>query len=262
MTTENGSLPSDGLIRSLNAGLELREAGDGEGGPGVLAGHFAVFNEWTEIKSLFEGHFLERIAPGAFKKTFSERADKIKVLFEHGQDPDIGNKPLGKVRSLGEDEHGASYEVDLFDGIPALIMDGLRHDQYGSSFRFRVEREDLDRNPKRSEHNPDGLPERTIKEVHLAEFGPVTFPAYAGATAGLRSGTDHFVFQIIERDPELIRSLLNLDPGQLDLEGDEPAPATADAATSNDDGRTSARARRSTSLLGTQQKEREPWRLS
>jgi hypothetical protein len=31
------------------------------------------------------------------------------------------------------------------------------------------------------------LPERTIKELRLFEFGPVTFPAYQSATAGVRS---------------------------------------------------------------------------
>jgi len=41
--------------------------------------------------------------------------------------------------------------------------------------------------PERSDYNPDALPERTIHEVELFEFGPVTFPAYAGATAGVRS---------------------------------------------------------------------------
>ena len=46
-----------------------------------------------------------------------------------------------------------------------------------------------DFNPKaaRSAYNPQGLPERTVREVHMQEFGPVTFPAYAGATAGMRS---------------------------------------------------------------------------
>jgi hypothetical protein len=41
--------------------------------------------------------------------------------------------------------------------------------------------------PGKSPHNPEGIPERTLKEVDVPEFGPVTFPAYAGATAGLRT---------------------------------------------------------------------------
>ena len=39
---------------------------------GTLTGHFAVFSQWTEFNSPFEGRFLEQIAPGAFTKTFNE----------------------------------------------------------------------------------------------------------------------------------------------------------------------------------------------
>ena len=48
--------------------------------------------------------------------------------------------------------------------------------------------------PKVSAMNPRGLPERTVSEAAVREFGPVTFPAYEGATAGLRSMTDEFIF--------------------------------------------------------------------
>lgn len=153
----------------------------------TLFGHFAVFNEWTEIDSIFEGHFLERIAPGAFKKTLREQAQK--VTFQHGQDPYLGDKILGKIESLTEDEIGAAYEVPLFRGLPELLMDGLRAGEYGSSFRFRMLREEFDYEPDASDYNPRGLPERTLKEVQVPEFGPVTFPAYASATAGVRAIT-------------------------------------------------------------------------
>lgn len=168
---------------------EVREAtgepDKGSGSEPTLFGHFAVFNEWTEIDSMFEGHFLERIAPGAFKKTFREQQQK--VLFQHGQDPYLGDKILGQPGTLAEDEIGAAYEVPLFRGLPELLMDGLRKGAYGSSFRFRMMREEFDQEPDESAHNPRGLPERTLKEVQVPEFGPVSFPAYASATAGVRA---------------------------------------------------------------------------
>ena len=36
------------------------------------------------------------------------------------------------------------------------------------------------------------LPERTIREARLFEFGPVVYPANPGATAGIRGLTDYF----------------------------------------------------------------------
>ena len=60
---------------------------------------FARFNEWTEIDSAFEGpRFMERFAPGAFAQTLSELTPK--VLFQHGHDPQVGNKPLGRPSVL------------------------------------------------------------------------------------------------------------------------------------------------------------------
>jgi HK97 family phage major capsid protein/HK97 family phage prohead protease len=142
---------------------------------------------------MFEGRFLERISPGAFRKTINENRDKIRVLFQHGRDPQIGDKPLGPIGELREDDKGVYYEVPLLDtSYNRDLIPGLREGLYGASFRFSVLKEELVSEPKRSAYNPDGLPERTLTEVKLSEFGPVTFPAYSGATAGVRSATDWF----------------------------------------------------------------------
>jgi phage head maturation protease len=81
------------------------------------------------------------------------------------------------------------YAVPLLEGVPELVVNGLDAGLYGSSFRFVVRAEDMNRSAKRSDHNPQGLAERTIRDAQLFEFGPVTYPAYLGATAGLRSWT-------------------------------------------------------------------------
>jgi HK97 family phage prohead protease len=175
------------LVRSAGPGsLLIREA---EGAAPVLFGHFAVFNRWTEIDSWFEGHFFERIAFGAFLRTFARDRSAMRVLLNHGRDPSVGAKPLGSILTLREDEIGAAYEVPLFDTtynadlVPALRAGGA----YGASFRFEILGEEWIEEPTPTEANPLGLPERTIKEARVFEFGPVTFPAYAGATAGVRS---------------------------------------------------------------------------
>ncbi len=181
--------PLNDLVRALRSTPEIRTEGDDVDAPPVMSGHFAKFNEWTEINSAYEGRFMERIAPGAFTKTIAENRSAVKVLFNHGNDPTMGDTVLGIPSVLEEDDEGARYEVPLFDGVPPLLMSGLRSGAYGSSFRFRVipDKERWVEHPERSSHNPAGLPERTVGEVQLYEFGPVTFPAYANATAGVRS---------------------------------------------------------------------------
>jgi hypothetical protein len=111
----------------------------------------------------------------------------MRILFQHGKDPQLGDKPIAALRQVSEDDEGVYCEAELFDGLPPLLVDGLRSGQYGASMRFVPIREEIDQFPKRTDPNPDGLPERTVVEAKVREFGPVTFPAYDGATAHVRS---------------------------------------------------------------------------
>jgi HK97 family phage major capsid protein/HK97 family phage prohead protease len=178
---------------------------DGDSRPHIV-GHFSTFGQPYEVNSYVEGRFLESIKPGAFRKTIAESRDQMKVLFDHGQDPQMGNMVLGSIESLSEDSVGPAYDVTAFDGIPPLLMSGLRAGAYGSSFRFSVEKDLWDYSPERSDANPEGIPERTITEARVFEFGPVTFPANPAATAGVRSTTDAFYKR--SRDPESFETLL------------------------------------------------------
>lgn len=224
-------LPRENLIRGLYpADVGLR-ADDGNG-VGTLSGHFAVFDKWTEINSLFEGRFLERFQAGAFKKTFQENRDGMRVLFQHGRDPQIGDKPLGSIEDLREEEEGAYYSVPLFDtAYNRELVPGLKAGVYGASFRFRVIKEELDDRPERTDHNPDGLPERTVTEAKVMEFGPVTFPAYPDATAGVRSLTDEFVvahlLQGVTSDPDRLRAILEA--------AKQPEPSAATTAPTGEE---------------------------
>jgi HK97 family phage prohead protease len=150
----------------------------------TMRGEFAVFDEWTEIDSLWEGHFMESLSRGSFAGTIRENRSAIKVLYDHGHDPSIGNKPLGPIEELREIERGVHYEVPLLDASYTRdLLPGLDAGLYGASFRFEVIRDEWNDEPPVSEHNPKGIPERVINEVRLFEFGPVTFPAYVGASA-------------------------------------------------------------------------------
>src|ERR1041384_5720126 len=200
--------PRENLVRARQ-GIEWRSAGDGA--MPTMTGHFAVFNQWTRIESAWEGTFMERVAPGTFAKTIRENRANMRVTLNHGSDPQAGDKPLGPIEVLNEDETGAYYEVPLLDtSYNRDILPGLQAGLYGASFRFRVMKEAFDQKPKRSDYNPDGLPERTIKEASVEEFGPVTFPAYAGATAAVRSLTDDFIVSRLTRNNnEQLRQLLS-----------------------------------------------------
>ena len=196
--------PRENLTRGMPAGYELDE-GDGK----TLIGQIAAPGEWAEIQSVSEGHFMEQNAPGAFSKTFAENAG-IRFLFQHGTDPEIGMRPIAVPRELHAD---GTYRAELLDGIPPMIIDGLRKRQYGSSHTFSVVREDWNPRPKRSAYNPDALPERTIKEAKIREISVVTWPAYAGAFSGVRSMTDEVLLDTLTADPVRLRELIDhIDP--------------------------------------------------
>lgn len=183
------------------AAAELRSS---ESGSDVMTGHFAVFNTWTEINSRHEGQFMERIAPTAFNDTIAKRAKQIRVLYDHGADPQIGNKPLGVISDLRADPKGVFYNVDLFDASYVNdLKPALRAGQLGASFRMKVLGDQWNNPTRSSADNPNLLPERTITQIELYEFGPVTFPAYADATARLRSRTDWFCDELLN-DPVFV----------------------------------------------------------
>lgn len=202
--------PRADLFRSA-APMEVRSSEDGRK---TLFGHFAVFNRWTEIDSIFEGRFMERMAPGAFRKTLQESGMNAKIMFNHGRSEVLPDVLIAKPREAREDSIGGYYEADLFRGLPEWLYEGLSEGVYGASFRFRALREEWVDDPRPSEHNPLGLPERTVTEAQVAEWGPVSWPAYSDATAGVRSLSDRF--HNLGTSPERAAFV---------------APATADAAT-------------------------------
>jgi hypothetical protein len=249
MTITETAAPVDNLVRALFGpeSAELRAAVDEQGDGRTLFGHFAVFDKWTEDNSTWEGNFMERIAPGAFADTIAQRGDRVKVLYDHGQDPSIGNKPLGSIESLSEDKVGAAYQVRLLD-VPynnEFIIPAARANLLGSSFRFRVSSEEWDNAPVASRSNPNKLPERTITGAELFEFGPVTFPAYEAATASVRCGTDRFVDSLINDHRFIARMIervgvntveqiiAGLPARTTEAAADGPTP-TADADTTDD----------------------------
>lgn len=232
--------PKDGLVRAARPGLEVRDADGGDGMP-KLTGYMLRFNEPTEIDSIFEGNFIERVMPGAATKTLKENR-LMRILFNHGMDPHIGEKPLAEPR-FSIDERGVRYdEPELFDtSYNRDLVPGLRSGQYGSSFKFRVVKEAINEEPEASKENPKALPERNIEEMKLYEGGPVVFPAYEGSSAGVRSVslTDRLFVERAKENPgripellELFSEWVKLDPERVrqilaECEVEEPASETS-----------------------------------
>jgi HK97 family phage prohead protease len=190
--------PDLDVVRS-GGGMKLEPAGDGT--LGTLTGRFSEFGRWYRVQSKMEGDFLERVAPGATADTIRDNRDSMRVLFDHGMDAQIGNKVLGPIDVLEEKSDGPHYEVPLFDtSYNRDLLPGLKAGVYGASMRMRVTGDEWDDKPARSDANPDGLPERTITAMKVLEFGPVTFPANPGASAGVRSGTDDFYSRLRQAD--------------------------------------------------------------
>jgi HK97 family phage prohead protease len=187
------------VVRALSAAPELRKATNDS--LGLLSGHFSAFNNWYQVSSMWEGDFLERTAPGFTAQTIAEDRSGMRVLFNHGFDTMAGDKVLGPIRELKEDETGPYYEVDLFDtSYNRDLLPGLKAGVYGASFRMRVQEDSWNDEPDASEANPKGLPERTITRAKVMEFGPVTFPANPEASASVRSDTDRFYSELQRRD--------------------------------------------------------------
>lgn len=204
--------PRENLVRAA-----FGEASIGDGR--TLVGYPIVFDTWTTINS-YEGQFRERIAPGALTKTLRENAGSVKVLFNHGMDPQIGDKPLGRATVEQVDSRGLYVEVPLSDtsynnDLIALMRDGALD---GMSFRFSVVNEQWNE-PR------NGMPERTITELRLFEYGPVTFPAYEATTVGLRSATEFSCWRDLPSDKR--SEIARLVGISFDLRTLDPEPATA-----------------------------------
>jgi HK97 family phage prohead protease len=125
------------------------------------------------------------MAPKAFRKSISERGDRVPVLAQH--DP---TKPIGRHRSLKEDKTGLLVDVELVDdGADGTVtLKRLRGGvPLAMSFGFQTikDRAAEDDDPLDLSQLPKGIKAgdiRVITEVKLWETSVVTFPANEAAT--------------------------------------------------------------------------------
>jgi HK97 family phage prohead protease len=204
---EAETLDGGELVYRMNEDPDHTSVRAAEDGGHILEGRMMPYDEWTEVRSSIEGHFLERFTPGSLAKTMAERAKRIRVMFEHGMDF-LGRQSIAAGLTFDDREDGAWYDAALFRSVPELIVEGLRHNVYGSSIRFRPVKWDRVRSPAKSEHNPEGIPEHTIREAMVQEFSVVSFPQYEGATAAVRSLTDEIAARQLLTNPDRLLEII------------------------------------------------------
>lgn len=189
-----------------------------EGGDATVEGMVVPFNEWVEIDNILEGHFLERFSPGSLKKTFSESMRNVKGRFEHGRSKMFERAPIMEIQEAWETSKGAFFRANLLDGLPGWMIDGLRRGLYGASIGAEPVVVERTRRPQISAENPNGLEERTYRELRAYDISLTPSPTYESAMVVLRSITDELVMQELVKEPERLLELLRSTQEQMQEE--------------------------------------------
>jgi HK97 family phage prohead protease len=153
--------------------FELRQGPTGDGMS--FTGYAAVFNSDSEPLP-----FIERIAPGAFKKSLKGR-NTIKMYMNHDSSMLLAST-RSKTLRLQEDSKGLLVEADLPDTSVGRDLSVLmkRGDVDSMSFGFSVA-------SGGDSWSDDGMT-RELRQVRLHEVSVVTgFPAYKATSASVRS---------------------------------------------------------------------------
>jgi len=153
--------------------FELRAGPTGDGMS--FSGYAAVFNSDSEPLP-----FIERIAPGAFRKSLKGR-NTIKMYMNHDSSMLLAST-RSKTLRLEEDSRGLLVNADLPDTTVGRDLSVLmqRGDVDSMSFGFSV--------PSGGDKWSDDGMTRELRQVRLHEVSVVTgFPAYKATSATVRS---------------------------------------------------------------------------
>jgi len=188
-----------------------------------FAGHAAVFDQRTSIGNPLSWGFYEQIATGAFTKTIQE-AD-VRFLIDHDPSLLLARTKSGTLR-LSEDKLGLATDADLasttYGRDLAILLE--RGDVSQMSFGFQVPKGKDEWTIEQVETD-DGttvdVEVRTIREAKLFDVSVVTFPAYEGTDAQLRSMTAA-VARKTDPDPfgrrrKMLKRALSLSDGNAAL---------------------------------------------
>jgi len=195
--------------------IQIRADGDGR----IVDAYASVFDVPYEIRD-WDGHYMEVVRKGAFKKTTREHKAKgfrkLKVLFNHGADiygfpSDRFAMPVATPVDFREDDKGLftssrMAETDLGDEV----LDHIRNDRINElSIGVRFLQSKTVEAPK----GTNDLPTIERLEASVREYGPCVFAANPAAeVAGVRA----IAAQLRRLQPSQIEELLN------QIRGDAP----------------------------------------
>ncbi len=134
--------------------------------------------------------FIEEFRAGAFGDNLrsGDRTNPwVPSFFNHGSDPSIGMKSLGRLQ-LWEDNEGLRFQLAPLDAdYVREVIAGIEQNVYGMSVRFGALDAIVNRHPGRSRANPDALETRQITKARLVELSVVVAPAYPKTSATLKT---------------------------------------------------------------------------
>lgn len=142
----------------------------------TIYGYAAKFG----VRSEDLGGWVEVLSPTCFDACLATNPD-VRALFNHDPNLILGRTSAGTAK-LTKDATGLAFEVIPPDTQAArdLIVSMRRKDINQSSFAFTCD------NAVWSYDEVSGLEIRTVLAATLYDVSPVTYPAYAQATSGVR----------------------------------------------------------------------------
>lgn len=145
----------------------------------TLVGHAAVFGQMAKVPGGYE-----QLSRSAFDDVLARSDSDVVALINHDPQMLLGRQSSGTLR-LRSDDEGLAFELDLPDTSYADDLRKLvaRGDMTGASFGFIP-----DQDKTTWTRAKDGGQLATINALsYLRDIGPVTLPAYSGASVALRS---------------------------------------------------------------------------
>lgn len=216
--------------------ISVRSGGDGR----TVDAYATVFNTPTAVRDA-DGEYIEEIDPVAFNRAIehSQRAKggwNIPVIFNHGMTifhtpSEIDSVPIGVAEEIRPDKRGLFTRTRYHDSPRAReVLEAIREGSitgYSFSGAFRRSDPTVPRGGFRPRNGNLQTVRRT--EATLREFGPATFPVYAGAeVVGVRAEQaaqflTHMAPDEINRLATLLTSGTHLDPPEAGTPDEGPA---------------------------------------